>query len=395
MRMALAFDHDVKALAGQMSQDRRDFHMYPELGFEEQRTASRIVEALRAAGIDEIQTGVAKTGVVALIRGRFPGKTVLLRADIDALPVTELNDVPYRSRHDGKMHACGHDAHAAMLLATAKILHSRRADFDGIVKLVFQPAEEGPGGALPMIEEGVLLNPKVDAALGLHVWNLLEVGQVGVRSGPVMANTDEFTLTLRGRGGHGAMPHLSVDAITVAGQVISALQNVVARQVSPLESAVVTIGTIHGGERHNIIAHEVTMTGTVRTFNPEVGEAVPGMIERIVRGVTTGLGADYQLEYHRVYPATINDPTVSDIVRHAASKTVGLENVVEAEASMGGEDMAYFLQKVPGCYFFVGSANAAKGLTNPHHHPAFDIDEEALPIGVQVMVQATLDLLAS
>ena len=393
--MALAFDPDVKALADQMIQDRRDFHMYPELGFEEHRTAGRIVEALRAAGIDEIQTGIAQTGVVALIRGRAPGKTVLLRADIDALPVTERNDVPYRSRHEGKMHACGHDAHTAMLLATARILHARRAEFDGIVKLVFQPAEEGPGGALPMIEAGVMENPHVDAALGLHIWNTMEVGKVGVRSGPVMANTDEFSLTIRGRGGHGAMPHLSVDAITVAGQVISALQTIVARQVSPLDSAVVTIGTIHGGERHNIIAHEVTMTGTVRTFSRVLGEAVPGMIERVIRGVTTGHGAEYQLEYHRVYPATINDPQISDLVRDAAAKVLGWENVVEAEASMGGEDMAYFLQKVPGCYFFVGSANAEKGLIHPHHHPAFDIDEDAMPIGVQVMVQAAMDVLAS
>lgn len=246
-----------------------------------------------------------------------------------------------------------------------------------------------------MIEEGVMENPKVDAALALHVWNLLEVGQVGVKSGPVMANTDEFTLTIRGRGGHGAMPHLSVDAITTAGQVISALQNVVSRQVSPLESAVVTIGTIQGGERHNIIAQSVTMTGTVRTFSPELGEGVPGMIERIIRGVTTAMGAEYELEYHRVYPATINDPKISDIVRDAAAKVVGWDNVVEAEASMGGEDMAYFLQKVPGCYFFIGSANPSRGLTNPHHHPAFDFDEEAMPIGLQVLVQATLDTLAS
>ncbi len=393
--MALALDNDVKALADQMSQDRRDFHMHPELGFEEHRTAGRIVDSLRAIGIDEIQTGVAKTGVVALIRGRSPGKTVLLRADIDALPVTERNEVPYRSVHDGKMHACGHDAHAAMLLATARILHARRAEFDGIVKLVFQPAEEGPGGALPMIEQGVMENPHVDAALGLHVWNLMEVGKIGVRSGPVMANTDEFSLTIRGRGGHGAMPHLSVDAITAAAQVVSALQNVVSRQVSPLEAAVITIGTIHGGERHNIIAHEVTMTGTVRTFNAELGEAVPGMIERVIRGVTNAMGADYQLEYHRVYPATVNDPKISDLVRDAAARVVGWENVVDSEATMGGEDMAYFLQKVPGCFFFVGTANAAKGLVNPHHHPAFDIDEGGMPVGVQVMVQAAMDVLAS
>lgn len=393
--MAMALSKDVLSLAEQMIQDRRDFHMHPELGFQEERTAARVVEALRAAGLDEIQTGVAKTGVVAIIRGRMPGKTVLLRADMDALPVTELSDAPYRSRNAGKMHACGHDAHTAMLLATAKVLHARRTEFDGTVKLVFQPAEEGPGGALPMIEAGVLENPKVDAALGLHIWNVLQVGQIGVRSGPVMANTDEFTLTLRGKGGHGAMPHLSVDAISVAGQLITALQNVVSRQVSPLEPAVVTIGTIRGGERHNIIAHEVTMTGTVRTFSAELGAAIPGMIERVIRGITTAHGADYALEYHRVYPATHNDPRVTDLVRDAAAKIVGWDNVREAEASMGGEDMAYFLQRVPGCYFFVGSANPEKGLTNPHHHPEFDFDEDAMPIGVQVMVQAALDTLAA
>lgn len=393
--MALDIDADVKALTEQMIRERRDFHMFPELGFREVRTAERIVEILREAGIDEIQTGIAKTGVVALIRGRVPGKTVLLRADMDALPVTERNDVPYRSRHEGIMHACGHDAHVAMALAVAKILHARRAEFDGTVKVLFQPAEEGPGGALPMIEEGVLSNPEVDAALGFHIWNTLDVGKVGVRSGPVMANTDEFTLLIRGRGGHGAMPHLSVDAITTAGQVISALQNVVSRQVSPLESAVVTIGTIQGGERHNIIAHEVKMTGTVRTFNPELGEIVPGMIERIIRGVTTAMGADFELEYHRVYPATVNDAAIADLVRDAAARVLGWERVVEAEPSMGGEDMAYFLQRVPGCYFFIGSANPAKGAIHPHHHPAFDIDEDAMPVGVTVMVQAIFDILAS
>jgi amidohydrolase len=393
--MAPVLDTDVQALAEEMIRLRRDFHMHPELGFEERRTAERIVETLRAMGLDEVRSGVAGTGVIALIRGKAPGKTVLLRADMDALPVTELNDVPYRSLHAGKMHACGHDGHTAMLLAAAKVLYARRDQFDGIVKLVFQPAEEGPGGAKPMIEAGVMEHPRVDAALGFHLWNLLEVGRIGVKAGPIMANTDEFTLTIRGRGGHGAMPHLSVDAVTTAAQVISALQNVVSRQVSPLDSAVITIGTIHGGERHNIIAHEVTMTGTVRSFSPEVGRAVPGMIERIVRGITSALGAEYDLVYDRVYPATVNDPAIADHVRVAAQQVVGAENVVEAEPSMGGEDMAYFLQEVPGCYFFVGSANAAKGLVHPHHHPAFDFDEAAMPVGVQVLVQAALETLAS
>lgn len=391
--MSTALFQEVDAIAPEIVSNRRDFHMHPELGFEEVRTAGRLVELLRGYGL-EVETMVG-TGVVAYLRGAKPGKTLLVRADIDALPVQELSTHDYRSTHPGKMHACGHDAHMAILLGVAKVLASRQHELAGTVKLVFQPAEEGPGGALPMIEAGVLENPKVEAAIGFHVWNNLPVGQIGVRSGPIMANTDQFDLFIEGKGGHGAMPHLSVDAIAVAGQVISALQTIVARNVSPLDSAVVTLGKIRGGDRHNIIAQTVELSGTVRSFSKTVGEMLPRRIEEVVAGITGALGASYRLEYERTYPATVNDPGMTELVRRAAAEVVGEEQVIECEPSMGGEDMAYFLREVPGCYFFIGTANAERGLDNPHHHPGFDLDERGLPIGAKVVVQAIYDYLAS
>jgi len=314
---------------------------------------------------------------------------------MDALPLHEVADPPYRSRHAGKMHACGHDAHMAILLAAARILTARRHEVAGTVKFVFQPAEEGPGGAKPMIEEGVMEGPRVDAALGFHVWNPLPVGTIGVRPGPVMANTDQFDLTIEGQGGHGAMPHLSVDAIAITGQVITALQTIVSRNVSPLESAVLTLGTIHGGDRHNIIARSVTLSGTVRTFSPSLREFMPRRIDELAGGISRGMGGTCRLDYHRTYPAVVNDPGMTELVRTAAAKVVGPEHVVEAEPSMGGEDMAYFLQEVPGCFFFIGTSNPEAGITHPHHHPEFDLDERALAIGTKVILQAILDYLAA
>lgn len=389
--MSTVLFQEVDAIAPEIVSNRRDFHMHPELGFEEVRTSRRLVELLKGYGL-EVETMVG-TGVVAYLRGAKPGKTLLVRADIDALPIQELASHAYRSHHDGKMHACGHDAHMAILLAVAKILAGRQDELAGTVKLVFQPAEEGPGGALPMIEAGVLESPRVEAAIGFHVWNNLPVGQLGVRSGPIMANTDQFDLVIEGKGGHGAMPHLSVDAIAVAGQVISALQTIVSRNVSPLDSAVVTLGTIRGGDRHNIIAQTVELSGTVRSFSKTVGEALPRRIEDVVSGITRAMGATYRLDYHRTYPATVNDPGMTEVVRQAAVKVVGADNVVECEPSMGGEDMAYFLREVPGCYFFIGTSNPETGLDNPHHHPSFDMDERGLPIGAKVVIQAILDFL--
>lgn len=389
--MSLSLSETVAALAPEIIANRREFHAHPELGFMEVRTADRLIELLASYGLKAER--MVKTGVVVTIPGGKPGKTLLVRADMDALPIQELGTAAYCSSNKGVMHACGHDAHMAMLLATSKIMASRMAELPGNLKLMFQPAEEGPGGALPMIEAGILENPHVDGAFALHVWSSLDVGKVGYRSGPVMANTDQFDLVIEGRGGHGAMPHLSVDSIAVAGQVICALQTIVSRNVSPLDSAVVTLGKIRGGDRHNIIAQTVSISGTVRSFSPDLRELLQERIENVVAGITRAMGATYKLDYHRTYPATVNDPKMTELVRLAAEKVMGSENVVEVEPSMGGEDMAYVLERVPGSYFFVGIANAEKGLTNPHHHPNFDIDEDGMMVGMQVLVQAIEDYL--
>ena len=383
---------EFETLSTQLVTWRRDLHRHPELGFEEFRTRDLILEELRIMGLEpHVSCG---TGIVALVHGSAPGRTLLVRADMDALPVQERASHEYASVHPGKMHACGHDAHCAILLGLARVLVAHRHAFRGTVKLVFQPAEEGPGGALPLIEAGVLEHPSVDAALGLHVWNHLPVGTVGVRPGAFMANTDEFRLKISGQGGHGALPHLSVDAIAVAGQLIPALQTIVSRNVSPLDSAVVTLGTIHGGERHNVIAHEVTITGTARSFSTEVGDLLPRRMAEIAEGLGKAMGAQIELDYRRVYPATVNDPDMTDLVRVAARRVVGDSRVMDVEPTMGGEDMAYFLQRVPGCYFFVGTANPDRGLDRPHHHPEFDIDEGGMTVGVQVFWEAVQAYLA-
>lgn len=389
--MTVPLGEAIAAMAPEIMSHRREFHAHPELGFEEERTSERLIEILESYGLQPER--MAKTGVVLTIPGGMPGRTLLVRADIDALPIQELGTSSYVSVNQGIMHACGHDAHMAMLLAVAKVMAARMPALPGNLKLMFQPAEEGPGGALPMIEAGILENPRVDGAFALHVWNSLPVGKVGYRSGPVMANTDQFDLVIEGQGGHGAMPHLSVDAIAVAGHVICALQTIVSRNVSPLDSAVVTLGKIQGGDRHNIIAQTVTISGTVRSFSSSLRELLPQRIEAIVAGVTKGLGATYRLDYQRTYPATVNDPAMTQILRRAAAKVLDPENVEEVEPSMGGEDMAYILERVPGSYFFVGTANPAKGLNHPHHHPSFDIDEDGMLVGTKVLVQAIEDYL--
>lgn len=372
---------------------RRHIHAQPELGFKEIRTAALVAREL--AGLDlKVRTEVATTGIVALLEGGKPGKTLLVRADMDALPILEDNDQPYKSRIDGVMHACGHDGHTAILIGLARALSARRGELAGNVKFVFQPAEEGPGGAEPMIAAGVLENPKVDAAVGFHIWNHLPVGLVGVRSGPVMAATDQVEITIHGKGGHGAKPHLSVDAIVVAAHVITGLQTIVSRMVNPLHSAVVTIGTIHGGFRHNVIAPKVALSGTVRTYDSGLFKEMPERIGQVVQGICDSMGARGEVEYTRTYPATVNDPGMTDRIRTSAIKALGADNVVETEPSMGGEDMAYFLMAVPGCYFFLGSENAAAGFDQPHHSPGFDFDEGVLPLGVRVLEQIVLDYLA-
>lgn len=362
---------------------RRDIHKNPELGFQEFSTSDLIFNSMQEMGYEVSR--VAKTGVVGLIRGNDQSKTIAVRADIDCLPLQELNNVEYKSQNSGKMHACGHDGHTAIALATAKLIKSRQSELKGNVKFIFQPAEEGPGGAEPMIKEGVLENPKVDTIIGLHLWNMLPLGTIGVKGGPLMASADEFTIIIKGRGGHGALPHETVDSVVVMAHVITALQTIVSRNVNPLEPAVVTVGKVEAGSNFNIIAESAKMIGTVRTFSNELRDELEIKVKNIVEHVTKAFGATYEINYVRFYPPTINDENVASLIREAASDVIAKDKILTNEVTMGAEDMSYFLNEVPGCYFFLGSANSEKGLDKPHHSPYFDFDEEALSIGTQIM----------
>ena len=378
---------EIRNLQPNIVEWRRTLHQKPELGFQEQITAGFIHQKLDSWGITH-QTGIAKTGIVATIAGRSPGKVLAIRADMDALPVQEANDVPYKSQHDGKMHACGHDGHTAIALATAYYLSKHQNDFCGTVKFIFQPAEEGPGGAKPMIEEGVLKNPDVDAIIGLHLWNNLPLGTVGVRDGALMAAVECFRLSILGKGGHGAMPDQTVDSIIVASQIVNALQTIVSRNVNPLDSAVVTVGELHAGTALNVIADTARMSGTIRYFSPELETLIGKRLEAIIAGVCQMHGATYDLNHWQLYPPTVNNSEIAELVRSVAVQVVETPvGVVPECQTMGGEDMSFFLQQVPGCYFFLGSANPEKGLAYPHHHPRFDFDETALGMGVEIFVR--------
>ncbi len=377
----------IRNLQPQITVWRRQIHQRPELAFNEARTATLISQKLTEWGIDH-QTGIAKTGVVATIPGTKPGPVLAIRADMDALPIQELNDVEYRSQHDGVMHACGHDGHVAIALGTAFYLSRHRDTFCGTVKVIFQPAEEGPGGAKPMIEAGVLERPNVDAIVGLHLWNNLPVGTVGVRTGPMMAATEFFHCTIKGRGGHGAIPHQTVDSIVVAAQVVNAIQTIVARNVDPLKSAVVTLGELHAGSAVNVIADQARLSGTVRYFDAEYEGFFAQRLDEIIGGVCQAHGATHQLDYNPLYPPVINDPDMTDLVRSVALSVIETPTGVVPDCqTMGGEDMSFFLKAVPGCYFFLGAANEAKGLAYPHHHPRFNFDEAALTTGVEMFVR--------
>lgn len=377
----------VQALQPDLVAWRRQIHQYPELGFKEHLTSEFIAKKLEEWGIDH-QTKIAKTGIVAIIEGKQPGPVLAIRADMDALPIQEENEVSYKSCHQGVMHACGHDGHTAIALGTTYYLSQHKQDFYGTVKIIFQPAEEGPGGAKPMIEAGVLKNPDVEAIIGLHLWNNLPVGIIGVGEDAIMAAVDIFDCTIFGRGGHGAMPHQTIDAILVGSQIVNNLQTIVSRNIDPLESAVVTIGYFQGGDTYNVIADKVQLKGTVRHFNPKLKEYFHTRIEQIIAGICQSHNATYKLNYQHIYPAVINEKSMSDLVKSVA------ESVVETPAglvpkcqTMGGEDMSFFLQEVPGCYFFLGSADFDRNLSYPHHHPRFDFDEKVLSIGVEMFVR--------
>ena len=367
---------------------RRDIHQHPELGFEETRTAALIVERLRKLDYD-VTPGIGKTGVVGL--KKKDGRCVLLRADMDALPVEEANAVPYRSTQPGKMHACGHDGHVAIGLEVARRLAP--LDLGGSVKFAFQPAEEVSNGAQAMIGDGVLETPQVHAAFGIHLWNDLPVGTVGIMAGPVMASVDQFEIEILGRGGHAAAPHQTIDPVLVAAHVITALQSLVSRRRDPLSEAVVSVTEVHAGRAFNVIPDRAELRGTVRTFGGAFWEDAPRLVEETSRGVAAALGAQAKVQYRRLSAPLINNEELSTLMRAAAAGVIGPDNVRHGVRTMGGEDMAYFLEKVPGCFAFVGSAPKGKGRASPHHSPTFDIDEESLVIGAELLTQTAITYL--
>lgn len=374
---------------------RRDLHMYPELGFREIRTAAVIAEQLSALGL-AVETGVAGTGVVGRLSGRFPGRTIALRADMDALPLTEANDLPYSSRRPGVMHACGHDGHVAMLLGAAAVLAGEKEKMTGNIVFIFQPAEEGVdgGGARRLIAAGVLAQPPVDAVCGLHLWTGMPVGTLAVRSGPLMAASDSFSLVVKGMGGHGAAPQGAVDPIVAGAHVVVALQTIVSREVNPSDAAVISVGTFHAGTAANIIAPAAELEGTVRSLDARLRRRLPERIEGVVRGITRALRADYQFDYTFGYPVLINDSALTGELTRVAAAVLGPEKVIELrEPVLGSEDFAYYLEEVPGVFAFLGAGNPAKGTGLPHQ-PRYNFDEDALPLGAAILAGTALAHLA-
>ena len=368
---------------------RRDLHRIPEPAYTEEKTSSYVGEYLKKEGL-EVQTGIARFGVVGLIKLSGSGKTLMIRSDMDALPISEETGLPFASTHERAMHACGHDGHMAMVLGAVTILNKVKDKLKGNIKFLFQPAEEGPGGAKPMIEAGVMEDPHVDYSIGCHLWPALPEGTVGVKAGPLMAAMDRFDIKIIGKGGHGAMPHLCIDALEVGTQVVNALQRIVSRQMNPLNPTVVTVGSFHAGTTFNVIPGEAVLCGTTRTFDQEIWNSWPGRIEKIVRGICQSMGADYELKYTQGYPPTVNDESTAELVRRCGGDVVGKERVIEPEPTMGGEDMAFYLEKSRGCFFFLGVGREGCA---PLHNPKFDFNEDVLLTGVETYCRVAFELL--
>jgi amidohydrolase len=386
------------ALRPKLIEWRRDFHMHPELSNREERTARVIAERLRSMGFDDVKTGVARHGIVALLKGAKPGPVVAVRADMDALPVTETLDVPYKSQNPGVKHACGHDVHMAVALGVAQILSSRRDLIHGTVKFIFQPAEEGApegeeGGADLMVRNGVLENPRPLAIFGLHTNPAIEVGGIGFHSGPAMASSDRFTITIRGKKAHGAQPHLGIDPVVVAAEAVMALQTIRSRRIDPVEPLVISVGIIQGGNRFNIIADEVKMSGTVRTHSEEVQRRVPELMREIVGGITTAHGASFTLDWDSRAPLVFNDPALVNETLPVMKRVLGEANVAPLPPFMVSEDYAYYQRVIPGFFYFLGVGNRSKGISAGWHTPEFDVDEESLVVGTKVMTSVLVDFL--
>jgi len=388
------FKDAARAIQDQLIQWRRWCHQHPGIGFDVQETADYIAKLLKDWGL-EVETNVGRTGVVGIVRGARPGPVIAVRVDIDALPLQEENIHEFVSNYPNKMHACGHDGHTAMGLGVAKLLSQIKQDLSGTVIIIFQPAEEGEGGALEMIKDGVLDRHKVQAIVAGHIGLLspeLSLGQVGVCYGPMMAAAYGFEAEVIGKGGHGAQPHETIDPVVISAEIISAWQRIVSREISPITPAVLTVGKIQGGQAHNIIPEKVSLSGTIRFFHAHAGDILLQRVEEVMAGICKTWKAQYTFKFRDGYPPVINDQDFTGFFADIAASIIGEENVKVLEyPTMGGEDMAFFLQKVPGTFFFLGAGNPSKGIIHPHHHPRFDIDEEVLWLGTALLTQTAWD----
>jgi amidohydrolase len=385
--------HEAQGLFEYSQQLRRDFHRHPELGFREMWTAGIVARELSKFGL-EVSTKVAKTGIVALLEGNHPGPVVLLRFDMDALPIQEENPEDYASQVPGVMHACGHDGHMAIGITVARMLKNHRMEFNGTVKFVFQPAEEGLGGAVKMIAEGVLENPKPDYALALHLWNECQVGTAILVPGPFLAGSTSFKITISGRGGHGALPQQTADPVLAAAHLVTAIQSIVSRNVSPLDAAVISVTQFHAGDAFNVIPQNVELKGTLRFFKDEIRSRLIERISQLSKGITVAMGCNAEVEFSEPTPAVKNN---LDVTRRLASTFIETIPDLQIDSEFHttvSEDMAYFLEEIPGCYFMVGSANPGRGIVYGHHHPRFDFDEAALPQAAALMAASALKLLS-
>jgi len=403
-RAAQGANHDAEvarqaeALRPKLVEMRRDFHMHPELSNREERTARVIAERLQALGFTDVKTGVARHGVVALLKGGKPGPVIALRADMDALPVEETIDVPYKSRNPGVKHACGHDVHMTVQLGVAGILMKMREQLPGTVKFIFQPAEEGApkgekAGARQMVAEGAMDNPRPAAIFGLHTTPALQAGQLGFASGPMLSSADRFLVRIKGKKAHAAWPHLGIDPVVVASEAVLALQTIRSRRIDPQDPIVLTIGKIEGGNRENIIADEVRLLGTVRTLNEDTRSRIEKLMHEILGGITSAHGASYEMDYERQYSVTANPEGLASLTRATMERIVGRENVIVTKPVSGAEDFSEFQKVAPGFFYWLGVANTQRGINEPLHTAGYDIDEESLVVGVKAMAAIVLDAL--
>ena len=397
MVVAMEFRKDVEEILPGVVADRRHLHEHPELAFEEYETSKFVSERLASLGVEDLKTGVGGTGVTGLIHGgKGDGKVVMVRADMDALPILEENEVEYKSGKPGVMHACGHDAHTAMLLGLTRLLVDRKAEIAGTVKVLFQPAEEvPPGGAIGMIQDGALEDPHVDAVLGLHVSSETPAGKIAMRAGAGSASSDRFRITIKGKGGHAASPHEAIDPVVIGSQIVLALQTLVSRETNPIDAAVVSTTAFIAGEAFNVIPDTAELRGTVRTLDQDVREHLEKRLVEIATGIAKAGGAEAVADFIRGYPGIVNDEGMTEMVRLAAIEAAGDDNVIESPIGMGGEDFSYFSLERPGCFFNVGTRNEDRGIVWGHHHPRFDVEEEGMSAGIATMGNAVLTYLGS